>query len=150
MALTYNEDGILYVHGSPRDPTMEYILRSDTEDLFGDVPEKIFQIFSLLDSLCFVGHTHDPGIITEDSRFLRPADFEMRFQCEEGAKYVVNVGSVGQPRDRDSRACYVTFDRTARTIEYHRVEYDWKKTAERIRRIPQLDDRNAERLEQGS
>ena len=54
---------------------MEYILRSDTEDLFGEVRENISQIFTLFQHVCFVGHTHDPGVITEDSQFLRPMDF---------------------------------------------------------------------------
>ncbi|MBI4616591.1 MAG: metallophosphoesterase family protein [Planctomycetes bacterium] len=148
MPLTYNDNGTLFVHGSPRDPTMEYILRSDTEDLFGEVPEKIQQIFDLVDSVCFVGHTHDPGIITQESKFHRPTEFGMRFETEPGKKYIVNVGSVGQPRDKNPNACYVTHDE--RAIQYHRIPYDVKKTAEKIRRIPQLDNRNADRLEQGN
>ncbi len=148
LPLTFNEDGILYVHGSPRDPTMEYVLRSDTEDLFGEVPEKIHQIFHAIESLCFIGHTHDPGIITEDSRFLRPDEVGMKFQVESGSKYIVNVGSVGQPRDKNPRACYVTFD--GKTIEYHPNENETKKTADKIRKIPQLDNRNADRLELGN
>ncbi|MDP7034126.1 MAG: metallophosphoesterase family protein [Planctomycetota bacterium] len=146
--LTYCEDGVLFVHGSPRDPTMEYILRSDTEDLFGEVPEKISKIFGLFESLCFVGHTHDPGVITEESQFLRPSDFGMVFEVAPGARYVVNVGSVGQPRDRDNRSCYATYDGVR--LEYHRLEYDYGKTVEKIRRIPELDNRNAERLELGN
>ena len=148
LPLTYCEDGILYAHGSPRDPTMEYILQSDTEDLFGEVPEKISQIFSLFERICFVGHTHDPGVITEDSQFLRPMDFGRIFTVANGRRYIVNVGSVGQPRDRDNRCCYTTFDGV--TIIFHRLEYDFGQTVEKIRRIPELDNRNAERLELGN
>ena len=71
----------------------------------------------------------------------------MRFTFEHGKRYVANVGSVGQPRDRNNKACYVTFD--GMTLQYHRLEYDFQKTADKIRTIAQLDDRNAERLETG-
>ena len=99
LPLTYREGNILYVHGSPRDPTMEYILKSDTEDLFGEIPIKIREIFSMIPWVCFVGHTHTPGIITEESRFYPPVELNGSFDLEEGHKYIINVGSVGQLRD---------------------------------------------------
>lgn len=148
LPLAYTEDQCFFVHGSPRDPTMEYILKSDTDDLFGEVPEKIREIFEQVDHICFVGHTHTPGIITHDSKWYNPQDFDNLWACKEGEKIVCNIGSVGQPRDKDNRACYVTF--TNQEIFFHRVPYDFRKTQEKIRKIPQLDSRNADRLELGT
>lgn len=144
---THQEMDTLFVHASPRDPTMEYILRSDTEDLTGGVPEKIRDIFSRFARVCMVGHTHDPGIITEESVFLTPRDVGGSFPLTPGRKFVVNVGSVGQPRDGDPRACYVLYD--GATLTYRRVAYDIDATVEKIRRVPQLDPRVGERLREG-
>jgi len=60
----------------------------------------------------------------------------------------VNVGSVGQPRDGDVRACYVLFD--GKAVEYVRVAYDVEKTIAKIRAIPELPVRSAERLRFGT
>jgi len=45
-------------------------------------------------------------------------------ELKENTRYIFNAGSVGQPRDGDARACYLTFDRGMRAVEYHRVIYD--------------------------
>jgi predicted phosphodiesterase len=148
LPLSYTEDDCLFVHGSPRDPTMEYILKSDTDDLFGDVPEKIKEIFEQVDRICFVGHTHTPGIITQNSQWFNIQDFDYVWEHKSNEKIICNVGSVGQPRDKDNRASYVTFN--DKEICYHRIPYDFIKTQERIRKIPQLDNRNADRLEFGT
>ena len=138
---------ILYVHASPRDPTMEYILKTDCEDFFGEPPKKIQDIFSRIQNLCFIGHTHFPGIITEDCEFLTLPEFGYRFRTEKDKKLIVNVGSVGQPRDGDYRSCFVTFD--GEEICYHRVEYDVEKTVKAVEAIPDLNDRNGHRLRYG-
>lgn len=148
LSLSYSEDDYLFTHGSPRDPTMEYILKSDTEDLFGEVPEKIRQIFSQFKKICFVGHTHTPGIITKDSKWYSIEDFDGVWECKDNEPVVCNVGSVGQPRDKDNRSCYVVFD--GKEICFHRIPYDFRKTQEKILKIKQLDNRNAERLELGN
>ncbi len=147
LPLTHHLDRALLVHGSPRDPTMEYILRSECEDLLGEVPAKIKDIFSRFEWVCFVGHTHDPGIINQESKFLTPGEIDNQYEFKENEKYIVNVGSVGQPRDGDNRACYVTFD--GKRLWYHRLEYPIGATQEKIRKIPQLDPRIAERLSIG-
>ena len=147
LKLTQQEDGVLYVHGSPRDPTMEYVLRSDCVDLTGGVPDKIRDIFSRFERLCFAGHTHDPGVITEDSQFLQPKDLNHEFAFEKGKKYFVNIGSVGQPRDGDTRACYAVFH--GDKVTWRRVEYDYRSTMDKIFHTPQLDPRAGERLAHG-
>lgn len=140
-------DDILLVHGSPRDPTAEYILKSDTEDLMGEVPEKIREILGMVRRLCFCGHSHMPGLITEDGTFYEPEEIEGFFPLAGSSKLVVNVGSVGQPRDHDPRACYVILDDNS--VNYVRVEYDVQKTIEKIKQIEELDDYNGERLVEG-
>jgi diadenosine tetraphosphatase ApaH/serine/threonine PP2A family protein phosphatase len=146
--LKHENDSVLFVHGSPRDPTMEYILKSDCEDFFGEPPKKLQDIFGRIRQICFVGHTHCPGIITEDYEFLTPPEIGYRFRVEPGRKLVVNVGSVGQPRDGDPRASYLTFD--GEEIRYDRVEYDVDKTVRQIEEIPELNDRNGLRLRYGA
>jgi predicted phosphodiesterase len=147
LARRHTEGNVMYVHGSPRDPTTEYLLKSDLEDFFDEPPEKIRANFELISGVCFNGHTHTPGIITEEYVFLSPREFGSVHRLRPGEKAIANVGSVGQPRDGDNRACYVTFDGTE--IVYHRVEYDVEKTVEEIRRIPELNERNGLRLRFG-
>lgn len=147
LKLTHKEGDVFYVHGSPRDPTMEYILRSDCTSFTGDVPEKIADIFSRFEGSCFVGHTHDPGVITQDSVFRSPREVDDRWRLERGRKYVVNVGSVGQPRDGDTRACYVVHD--GDTVFWRRVTYDYQVTMNKIYSIHELDRRAGDRLALG-
>lgn len=135
------EDNFLYVHGSARNPLNEYVF---PEDIYHQ--RKMERIFALVDSYCFQGHTHIPGVFTEDYTFRDPADLGGVFEFGE-QKALVNVGSVGQPRDGDSRACYVTLDGTE--LRYHRVEYDVDKTAEKIYPIPELDNFLGDRLRDG-
>ncbi|MBI1853687.1 MAG: metallophosphoesterase [Planctomycetes bacterium] len=144
---SHTEEGVLYVHGSPRDPTTEYLLKSDVEDFFGEPPEKIRANFEMIAGPCFNGHTHMPGIITADYTFLSPREFGSAYKVKPGDKVIANVGSVGQPRDGDNRACYVTFDGTE--IVYHRVEYDVERTIAEIKKIHELNERNGLRLRYG-
>jgi len=147
LKLTHKEDGALFVHGSPRDPTMEYVLRSDCLDLTGGVPEKIRDIFSRFDRVCFAGHTHDPGVITEESQFIHPKECNHEFVFEPGKKYFVNLGSVGQPRDGDTRACYAIYH--GDKVTWRRVEYDYRTTMRKIFATSQLDSRAGDRLAHG-
>jgi len=116
----------LLVHGSPRGPVAEYIF---PEDMDRD-PEKMSEIFSMVPRLCFVGHTHLPGVFVEGMGFWSPVEIGGRFVVSD-AKAVVNVGSVGQPRDEDPRACYVVV--AEGVVRYRRVAYDAQRTAEKIR-----------------
>ena len=135
-----------FVHGSPRQPTREYVLPKDSEDV-----EKMGEIFEGFSGICFVGHTHIPGV------FSRNGDhFEFRYAAQVGYEYalppdgeqiLVNVGSIGQPRDNDNRACYVTYD--DEVIRYHRLEYDFRKTMKKILEVDELADYLAQRLEEG-
>lgn len=150
LQLTHREDGALLVHGSPREPTTEYILKHDAEGAAQGIPEsvkKMNDIFSQFEGLCIVGHTHIPCVIDEDNHYLSEKDIDFELKVEKGRKYIINVGSVGQPRDRDTRASYVIWDDNR--FVWRRVEYNLKATADKIRALKDLDDYNADRLEQG-
>ncbi len=135
---------VLLVHGSPRDPVMEYVLDIDCWE--GADPSKMDEIFEKMPRFCFVGHTHQPGVFTEDHCFLSASELPNGFDVSDG-RYLINVGSVGQPRDRDNRSCYALFNGEA--VYYRRVAYDIEKTAKKIREIPELEDRLASRLFRG-
>ena len=102
------------------------------------------RIFALVDGCCFQGHTHVPGIFTEQSAGERYAFFdpeEMGQGYRPDGKVLCNVGSVGQPRDGDWRACYVLVDEG--TIRFRRVEYDVEATVRKIHAESELDPASA-------
>jgi predicted phosphodiesterase len=106
----------LFVHGSPRNPLSEYIF---PEDIYNH--RKMERLFQLVDRYCFQGHTHVPGVFTEGFQFYAPEEIDNEYTLGEG-KLMVNVGSVGQPRDGDNRACYVVLDDgQPATAEYRQV-----------------------------
>src|SRR5262245_12004586 len=82
-------------------------------------PNMFAEIFARFERVCLVGHTHIPGIFYEGPRFVPQREVPETFAYEE-KKMVVNVGSVGQPRDHDPRACYVTSEGGA--FHFHRLE----------------------------
>ncbi len=135
-------EGLFFAHASPREPLREYIYPAHVKNV-----RKMQALFRRVRKYAFVGHTHIPGVIEEGSdEFIRPAEpQEAHFLGRR--KAIINVGSVGQPRDGDPRACYVTFDGTA--VVFRRVWYDCSPTVKKIREIPGLDDSLALRLEQG-
>ena len=100
-------------------------------------------------SLCFIGHSHVPGVYTRSGKFLAPAEIGMEWEVDEPA--IVNVGSVGQPRDGDPRSSFVTYDGdgTNGTVRFYRAEYDVETTMGKIRGIEELPDYLADRLAQG-
>ena len=139
-----NEDlGLEFVHGSPRDPVREYIFPTDVLD-----HEKLKDVFAHVQRACLMGHTHLPGVITEGGKFMPPKEDGFSFEVPtEGEKILLNVGSVGQPRDGDYRACYVTLE--GRTITWHRLDYDVEKTVEKILKTDRLPSYLASRLREG-
>lgn len=128
----------LYVHGSPRNPVNEYVF---PEDIYNQ--KKMEKLFGLVQQGCFQGHTHVPGIFTEDCHFMSPEETGHVFR-PGSLRFLINVGSVGQPRDGDPRSCYVVQD--DESVTFHRVEYDVSKTVNKIYGIPELDNFLGDRL----
>ncbi len=141
LEMTHQEDDVLYVHGTPRDPVAEYLYPRDIYR-----PDKLRSILEMIDWLCFCGHTHVPGIWTQDMIYLTPQEVNYRYHLVS-KKTIVNVGSVGQPRDGDKRASYVLFDGSR--VVFRKVDYRVETTARKVRAIPQLDPYLAERLLEG-
>ena len=97
-------------------------------------------------TVCFFGHTHVAVTyfcVNNRVDIFSPSVIAL----ERGVKYLINPGSVGQPRDRDPRASFVIYDNEG-TVEYRRVEYDIKRAQEKIIKTG-LDQKLAERLSYG-
>jgi diadenosine tetraphosphatase ApaH/serine/threonine PP2A family protein phosphatase len=144
MRETIRLEDALLVHGSPRDPIREYMLPRDVQN-----PTKMKQVFDKMDRpMCFVGHSHVPGVYAESGGFISPPQMEgQAYRVAKGQKHLVNVGSVGQPRDGDNRACYATWD--GETVRFHRVEYDYATTMKKIYESGGLPRYLADRLKVG-
>ncbi len=137
------EGEIVYSHG---------MLQSNVN--YVEVPEDVLFIFERMtvqERVCFAGHSHFPCIwgLRDSSLYYIEAEEAGPIELGEFEKCWVNVGSIGQPRDRDNRSCFITYDTEKRAVTYHRIAYDVDKTAQKIRDIPGLDNFLADRLYRG-
>jgi diadenosine tetraphosphatase ApaH/serine/threonine PP2A family protein phosphatase len=113
------------VHGSPRDPIWEYVTSAH-------VAEENFPHFASW--VCFVGHTHVPALFARDAGGTTPGvrggavDGEGEISLDPAWRYILNPGSVGQPRDGDNRAAFLLWDPGASTVTWRRVSYDVGRT----------------------
>ena len=143
QAQYYYKDELLFVHGSPRNFLNEYVFDVDHEEL-----SKMRDCFACFDNIpsktplryCFMGHTHVPGVFVDEKvhgkyLYYSPSDIETEFDGKlplGSSKLMINVGSVGQPRDGNPDSCYVILnyekDGSDNYVEYHRVKYDVSKT----------------------
>ena len=146
LARNHLDGELMFVHGSARRPLDEYVF---PEDIYN--PLKMEHIFSLVPRYCFQGHTHIPGVFTTSPEFLPPlvpkADTEVAVDLPAG-KAMINVGSVGQPRDEDPRSCYVILEDDKR-VRFRRIVYPFETTRRKIHSIADLDNFLGDRLAQG-
>ena len=117
--------GVHLCHGSPlRLEEFEYIFAPEQA-------RECLQMWDELGHITLIGHSHLCKVFE-----LRPGSVEElpaeRFTLDPDAKYIVSVGSVGQPRDYDNRASFTTFDTDSRTFDFKRVEYDIESAASKI------------------
>ncbi len=130
---------ILFVHSSPTDPEEWSYLWT---------PEQVEKEYkSFTEQICFVGHTHRPFIHTQGSRKFVPNISS--FHVPPDTQCLVNIGSVGQPRDGSSYASYCIYDDTQRLISIRRVSYDVESAARKIYQNDELPDILGERLMAG-
>ncbi len=126
LSLTERFEPLYLVHASPSAPEQwEYIFV---------VSEAEAEMDYFSTRVCIVGHSHYPFVVERRNDGRAKLVRRQRFEIRSGAKYVVNVGSVGQPRDGDPRACCVLFDDDTKLMSFHRVEYDVKAVQEKILR----------------
>ena len=135
------EQEIGLYHASPRDPVWEYVLSTLLAELCLDVQRH---------RVCLVGHSH---VALSFSRLEgEPASGETRRGGTEvdlrAGEWLINPGSVGQPRDGDPRAAWLVLDAAAGVAQYRRTDYDIAAAGQAIR-AARLPDSLAERLEYG-
>ena len=140
----HREPPFSFVHGTPRNPLNEFFFPEDIYNL-----PKCEHNFSLIEHCCFIGNSHVPGVFRErvpgrEYDFLTPAQIPPGGQALASSKTLVNVGSVGQPRDGDPRACYVLLE--GDTVFFRRIEYDIETTIRKIHDLPDLDEFLGDRL----
>ena len=117
LPVRHQDGDFMFVHGSPRDPTNEYVFPEHAYD-----ERKMANLFRRVPKYCFQGHTHIPGIFTEGGDFISPEECDYKYAFGE-MKLMVNVGSVGQPRDNDPRACYVILTDNSVEVPTPRISF---------------------------
>ena len=118
-------DTITICHGAPFDEDYYIFGEFDAAEAFSYIQTP----------LCFFGHTHFPFIYAEkdgnvEGTFLEGNANEMKL--EKGVRYLINPGSVGQPRDRNPRAAFAIYDSETRVVKFYRVEYDIEDAKRKI------------------
>lgn len=125
--IQYELGDILLVHASPKEPERwHYIL--DMEDA-----KENFEFFK--QKICIVGHTHRPYIVSIDEGGTADLSKETEEAIKFDRRYLINIGSVGQPRDGDPRSCYLIYDDKQKSITLKRVAYDIKSTQQSMAKI---------------
>jgi predicted phosphodiesterase len=134
----YSQGKFEFMHGSPRRPITEYLLPSDVAHNHF----KIIDNFAALTGVyAFIGHTHYPGVIEEDHEEFIAADAAYGLS---GRRALINVGSVGQPRDADARACYAVL--AAGQVTWRRVAYDITAVSQKMSAFAEMGPLLSERL----
>ena len=136
LPLRIEEDNILYVHASPDDPMLwRYITNA------GNAYSSLIE---MKHSLCFVGHSHIPGVYA----YQKIQKDNKKVVISKEGKTIVNIGSVGQPRDSSPKLSFAVFDDDNWEVEIIRLEYDYHKTMAKIKKA-NLPFPLAERLAKG-
>lgn len=144
LELSHHQGRFHFYHGSPRDPVREYVL--STDGILN--PAKLQAIFECFEGVGLAGHTHQPGMHDSDFKWHGlQGQQQLTLPLPERGKCFLNVGSTGQPRDGDPRACYAILEE--HQITWHRVEYDFRRTQAKIAATGVLPDLLARRLEVG-
>jgi predicted phosphodiesterase len=136
------EEGLAICHGSPLDEDQYVFSDVDAYEIFSRYPVP----------LVFFGHTHIPSLFSLEGRrlgvtALRGESGTIHLHPE--GRYLINPGSIGQPRDRDPRAAYMTYDSRRRVVHWYRMPYPIAEAQHRIRRAG-LPGTLADRLAHGA
>lgn len=124
LPMSQEGENTLFIHATIKDPPLWGYIFSPLEALDN------FNFFT--QQVCFIGHSHFPTIYVLDPTGNCQQIPFTQLVLEEGYRYIINDGSVGQPRDRNPKACYVVYDTTTKKVELRRVAYDYAITQEKI------------------
>lgn len=138
MHLGLHFDDFLAIHASPSDPRSWIYVTS--------IYTAYKEFKSVDDRVIFIGHTHIPAVFTMDSDVKMTLPESIHLNTDK--RYIINVGSVGQPRNGDPRACCALFDTEKMDVVYIKSEYDIDKAAKKIRDAG-LPDFLSDRLKRG-
>jgi predicted phosphodiesterase len=132
------EERLLFVHSTPREPEKWHYISTleDAEENFSALTERV----------CFIGHSHYPLFIEKNGEGTPAVKPVHLIKIEQGCQYIINVGSIGQPRDGDPRACYAIYDSSSKTVQLKKIFYDVVKVQEKMQALglpPFLIDRLA-------
>jgi predicted phosphodiesterase len=119
------KSNIRFVHGAPPDKILTYIFEFSPEGL-----KNLFTQYS--EHICFTGHTHKLGMIYTDKNNVVKSELETVAKLDKKKRYIINSGSIGQPRDGDKRAKYLIFNKKTLEIEIRFVDYDREAARKKI------------------
>jgi predicted phosphodiesterase len=121
LTFTHHENDILYVHSTPLHPEEWHYILSEYEarQYFSQIKQR----------LCFVGHSHIPVVFSSADQPVFDEELDL---SDKNKHYIINVGSIGQPRDGDPRLCFVIYDTDSGKLNYIRLSYPIQETYDEI------------------
>ena len=120
LPMLFEENDVVYVHSSPHKPeNWSYIVSRE---------DALYEFRYFKGGAAFIGHSHISGIFCHDGD-----TFDEEVILNENKRYIINVGSVGQPRDGNPNAAYAVYDDAMASVKINRVAYDVESAAEKIR-----------------
>lgn len=120
LNFSWQNEKILLVHATPTEPALWHYVLTDQE------AKHEFESFST--AACFIGHSHFPVIFSEKTGYVK----NQKYVLNPRDKYLINVGSVGQPRDGNPKTCFCVYNSDKGEIEYIRLSYDVSLAREKI------------------
>jgi predicted phosphodiesterase len=125
LPMTAVQQDLFFVHSSPMQPEeWNYVFTID---------EALDQFQSFEQPICFIGHSHIPVVWHLRENGFPKCSAALKIKIEKGCRYIINVGSVGQPRDDNPDACYGIFDDEQKTFWLHRSRYNVAQTQQAMR-----------------
>lgn len=123
LSATFN--GNLFVHATP--------YRPDEWNYIFSIDDAIKNFMAFEEQICFIGHSHSPVIFVESNNHHYRVSLETQMTILDNERYIINIGSVGQPRDLNPRSAYAIYDTDTQTYRLNRVEYDIYKTQKKMK-----------------
>lgn len=124
LPIEKEEDGIYWVHSSPFEPKKWHYVSTKKS------AEKNFNYFD--QAICFVGHSHLPGIFEKNKNNKVYSHDTTKEELDPESRYIINVGSLGQPRDGNPDPVFVFYDSVSHIVKFFRFSYDLFSTQQKI------------------